>query len=118
MGALEEGIVPGGGTTFVALSKLVPDIARGIEDAEERLGADIVQKALLAPTTVIANNAGVEGDVVVSKVASQDDFRVGYNAMDDRYEDLMKAGIIDPKMVIRASLQNSCSMAGMVLTTQ
>jgi chaperonin GroL len=115
--AVEEGIVPGGGTTFVNLSKEVEAIAAEMEDPEERLGALILQKALLAPCRLIGNNAGVEGDVIVQKVLDSE-WAFGYNAMTDVFEDLLVSGVIDPKKVTRAGLQNSVSVAGMVLTTQ
>ncbi|KAK1411952.1 hypothetical protein QVD17_32837 [Tagetes erecta] len=115
--AIEEGIVPGGGAAFVHLSTLVPAIKETIEDADERLGADIIQKALVAPASLIAQNAGVEGEVVVEKV-KESEWEMGYNAMTDKYENLVEAGVIDPAKVTRCGLQNSASVAGMVLTTQ
>ncbi|WVZ02531.1 hypothetical protein V8G54_023337 [Vigna mungo] len=115
--AIEEGIVPGGGTALVHLSTLVPAIKDRLEDADERLGADIVQKALVAPAALIAQNAGIEGEVVVEKIKNGE-WEVGYNAMADRYENLVDAGVIDPAKVTRCGLQNAASVAGMVLTTQ
>ncbi|KAH0777135.1 hypothetical protein KY290_008546 [Solanum tuberosum] len=115
--AIEEGIVPGGGAAFVHLSTYVPAIKEKIEDADERLGADIIQKAIVAPASLIAQNAGVEGEVVVEKV-KEAEWEMGYNAMTDIYENLVDAGVIDPAKVIRCALQNSASVAGMVLTTQ
>ncbi|KAK4709332.1 hypothetical protein R3W88_030257 [Solanum pinnatisectum] len=115
--AIEEGIVPGGGAAFVHLSTYVPAIKEKIEDTDERLGADIIQKALVAPASLIAQNAGVEGEVVVEKV-KEAEWEMGYNAMTDKYENLVDAGVIDPAKVTRCALQNSASVAGMVLTTQ
>lgn len=115
--AIEEGIVPGGGAAFVHLSTYVPAIKDKLEDADERLGADIVQKALVAPASLIAHNAGVEGEVVVEKIKACE-WAVGYNAMTDKYENLVEAGVIDPAKVARCALQNAASVAGMVLTTQ
>ncbi|KAL3693398.1 hypothetical protein R1sor_007049 [Riccia sorocarpa] len=115
--AIEEGIVPGGGATMVHLSTFVPKIKESLTDPEERLGADIVQKALLAPASLIAANAGVEGAVVVEKIL-ESDWEYGYNAMTDKYEDLLASGVIDPAKVTRCALQNASSVAGMVLTTQ
>ncbi|KAA1168778.1 molecular chaperone GroEL, partial [Marinobacter salinexigens] len=111
------GIVPGGGAAYVHLSTVVPKIKEAIEDPDERLGADIIQKALVAPASLIAHNAGVEGEVVVEKI-KESDWEVGYNAMTDKYENLMEAGVIDPAKVTRCALQNAASVAGMVLTTQ
>ncbi|KAE8688774.1 RuBisCO large subunit-binding protein subunit alpha [Hibiscus syriacus] len=115
--AIEEGIVPGGGSTLVHLSSCVPAIKEKLEDADERIGADIVQKALVAPASLIAQNAGMEGEVVVEKVRNSE-WEVGYNAMTDKYENLLEAGVIDPAKVTRCALQNASSVAGMVLTTQ
>lgn len=115
--AIEEGIVPGGGAALVHLSTTVPAIKDKIEDADERIGADIVQKALVAPAALIADNAGVEGEVVVEKIKDSE-WEIGYNAMTDKYENLVEAGVIDPAKVTRCALQNAASVAGMVLTTQ
>ncbi|KAK8581446.1 hypothetical protein V6N13_144473 [Hibiscus sabdariffa] len=115
--AIEEGIVPGGGSALVHLSSCVPAIKEKLEDADERIGADIVQKALVAPASLIAQNAGMEGEVVVEKVKNSE-WEVGYNAMTDKYENLLEAGVIDPAKVTRCALQNASSVAGMVLTTQ
>ncbi|XP_058084320.1 ruBisCO large subunit-binding protein subunit alpha [Magnolia sinica] len=115
--AIEEGIVPGGGAAFVHLSACVPAIKDKLEDADERLGADIIQKALVAPAALIAHNAGVEGEVVVEKIRAGE-WEIGYNAMTDKYENLVEAGVIDPAKVARCALQNAASVAGMVLTTQ
>ncbi|KAG6504926.1 ruBisCO large subunit-binding protein subunit alpha-like [Zingiber officinale] len=115
--AIEEGIVPGGGAALVHLSTLVPAIKDKIDDADERIGADIVQKALVAPAALIAHNAGVEGEVVVEKIKDKE-WEIGYNAMTDKYENLVESGVIDPAKVTRCGLQNAASVAGMVLTTQ
>ncbi|KAG6508373.1 ruBisCO large subunit-binding protein subunit alpha [Zingiber officinale] len=115
--AIEEGIVPGGGAALVHLSTLVPAIKDQIDDADERIGADIVQKALVAPAALIAHNAGVEGEVVVEKIKDKE-WEIGYNAMTDEYENLVESGVIDPAKVTRCGLQNAASVAGMVLTTQ
>nr|WLW26923.1 chloroplast rubisco large subunit-binding protein subunit alpha [Dioscorea oppositifolia] len=115
--AIEEGIVPGGGAAYVHLSLCVPSIKATLEDDDERLGADIIQKALVAPAALIARNAGVEGEVVVEKI-KENQWEFGYNAMTDKYENLVESGVIDPAKVARCALQNSASVAGMVLTTQ
>ncbi|XP_042511897.1 ruBisCO large subunit-binding protein subunit alpha [Macadamia integrifolia] len=115
--AIEEGIVPGGGTALVHLASYVPAIKDKLEDADERLGADIVQKALVAPAALIAQNAGAEGEVVVEKIKASE-WEVGYNAMTDEFQNLIEAGVIDPAKVTRCALQNAASVAGMVLTTQ
>jgi len=115
--AVEEGIVPGGGAALVHLSALLTEFVDAMEDPEEQLGGTILQKALVAPCRLIANNAGVEGDVIVQKVMEAG-WNMGYNAMNDEFCDLIEAGVIDPKKVTRSGLQNSVSVAGMVLTTQ
>ncbi|KAB1226492.1 RuBisCO large subunit-binding protein subunit alpha, chloroplastic [Morella rubra] len=115
--AIEEGIVPGGGAALVHLTAHVPAIKDKLEDADERLGADIVQRALVAPASLIAQNAGMEGEVIVEKIRARE-WEVGYNAMTDKYENLVEAGVIDPAKVTRCALQNAASVAGMVLTTQ
>ncbi|KAE8708519.1 RuBisCO large subunit-binding protein subunit alpha [Hibiscus syriacus] len=115
--AMDEGIVPGGGATYIHLSQLIHKMKDSMEDMDERIGADIVAKALLAPSKVIATNAGVDGEVVVEKTR-RFDWRIGYNAMSGRYEDLINAGVIDPCRVSRCALQSAVSVAGIVLTTQ
>ena len=113
--AVEEGIVAGGGTAFInALSAL--DSIKGLSD-DEMVGVDIVRNALVEPLKQIANNAGKEGAVVVEKVRNLKAGE-GYNALDDEYVDMVKAGIVDPVKVTRSALQNAASIAGMVLTTE
>merc|ERR1719265_1225093 len=114
--AIEEGIVPGGGAALVHLSELLPEYKKNIEE-EEMLGVDIVMRALRSPCRTIAQNAGVEGDVIIEAVIEQP-FELGYNAMENKIENLLEKGIIDPAKVTRNGLQNSCSIAGILLTTQ
>ncbi|XP_039126733.1 chaperonin 60 subunit alpha 2, chloroplastic-like [Dioscorea cayenensis subsp. rotundata] len=115
--AIEEGIAPGGGATYVQLSKNIPAIMDQIEDPDEKIGADIVRKALLVPASSIAANAGVDGSVVVEKLLANE-WKFGYNAMSGKYEDLLTSGVIDPCKVTRCALQNAASIAGAVLMTQ
>ncbi|XP_061952358.1 chaperonin 60 subunit alpha 2, chloroplastic-like isoform X2 [Populus nigra] len=115
--AMDEGIVPGGGATYVHLSEQISSIKNSMKDENEKIGADIVAKALLAPAKTIATNAGVDGAVVVENIRSCD-WRTGYNAMTGRYEDLLNAGVVDPCRVSRCALQSAVSIAGIVLTTQ
>ncbi|XP_061952836.1 chaperonin 60 subunit alpha 2, chloroplastic-like isoform X1 [Populus nigra] len=115
--AMDEGIVPGGGATYVHLSEQISSIKNSMKDENEKIGADIVGKALLAPAKTIATNAGVDGAVVVENIRSCD-WRTGYNAMTGRYEDLLNAGVVDPCRVSRCALQSAVSIAGIVLTTQ
>lgn len=114
--AVEEGIVPGGGITLIHLARQLGDFKASLS-AEEQVGADIVIKALDAPLRQIADNAGVEGSVIVEK-ARDLDFNVGYNALTGEFEDLIAAGIIDPAKVVRSALQDAGSIAGMVVTTE
>jgi chaperonin GroEL len=115
--AVEEGIVPGGGTT---LAHLAPDLEKWAKDnltGESLIGAMIVMRALSAPLKRIAENAGANGAVIAERVKEKD-FNVGYNAADDTFTDLLEAGIIDPAKVTRSALQNAASIASMVLTTE
>jgi chaperonin GroEL (HSP60 family) len=115
--AVEEGIVPGGGAALLHLSELVGDFKAGLQTEEERAGADIVMKALSCPCKLIAQNAGFEGEVIIDKILGQK-FEIGYNAMDNRVEDLLAAGVIDPAKVTRSGLKNAAGIAGIMLTTQ
>ncbi|MEA5448963.1 chaperonin GroEL [Leptolyngbya sp. CCNP1308] len=115
--AVEEGIVPGGGTT---LAHLVPALTEWLEanlTAEEHTGAAIVARALAAPLMRIAQNAGQNGAVIAERVKEKD-FNVGYNAANGEFVDMFDAGIVDPAKVTRSALQNAASIAGMVLTTE
>ena len=114
--AVEEGIVVGGGCTLIKLSKKVESLKAGLENDEQRVGAEIVRKALLYPLRLIASNAGVNGSVVMKKVYDNPDSNYGYNAATGVYEDLMKAGIIDPTKVIRCCLENASSVSRTFLT--
>jgi chaperonin GroEL len=113
--AIEEGIVPGGGVVFVRASKSLNSVKTDNED--EKIGVEIVRKALESPLKTIAINAGMEGSVILNRVKNGKD-SYGYNAKDDRFEDLKKAGIIDPTKVSRIALENAASIAGMLLTTE
>ncbi len=112
--AVEEGVVPGGG---VALLRTLKALTNVTDDPEEQLGVDVIARAIEEPLRMIANNAGVEGSVVVNKVKESED-AFGYNARTDKYEDLIKAGVIDPKKVVRFALQNAASVASIMLTTE
>ncbi|KAK9801314.1 hypothetical protein WJX73_000940 [Symbiochloris irregularis] len=115
--AVEEGIVPGGGAALLHLSEFVSEFADTLTDSEEQLGSDIVRKALRAPARLIAANAGVDGDVIIEKLLGQS-FETGYNAMTDKVENLLAAGVLDPAKVTRSGLMNACGIAGIMLTTQ
>ncbi|AMA07989.1 chaperonin GroEL [Picosynechococcus sp. PCC 73109] len=115
--AVDEGIVPGGGTTLIHLAEKVAEVKASLSSDEEKLGVDIVSRALEAPLRQLADNAGAEGSVVVERVRTSD-FNVGYNAATGEYVDMIAAGIIDPAKVVRSVLQNAASIAGMVITTE
>uniref|UniRef100_A0A7N1A836 Uncharacterized protein n=1 Tax=Kalanchoe fedtschenkoi TaxID=63787 RepID=A0A7N1A836_KALFE len=115
--AISEGIVPGGGAAYVHLSEEIMTIKNSMQDCDEQIGADIVRKALIAPAASIANNAGVDGYVVVEKIRHLD-WASGYNAMTGKYENLMQGGVVDPCRVARCALQNAVSVAGIILMTQ
>ena len=112
--AVEEGIVPGGG---IALIRALKGLEKVKLSGEEQLGVDLVKRAIEEPLRQIANNAGFEGSVVVQRV-KEDKGNIGFNAETGEYEDLMKAGIIDPTKVTRFALQNAASVAGLLMTTE
>ena len=114
--AVEEGIVPGGGTALLRASKVLDKLNPGNDD--QRVGVEIVRKALQAPVRQIAENAGVEGSIVVGKMLDKKDANFGYNAATDKFEDLVKAGVIDPVKVVRTALQDAASVAGLLITTE
>jgi chaperonin GroEL len=112
--AVEEGVIPGGG---VALLRSIPALSAMKADGDELIGINIVRRALEAPIRFIAENAGVEGSVVVDKVKHEKG-AFGYNAQTDVFEDLMKAGVIDPTKVARTALENAASISALMLTTE
>ncbi len=113
--AVEEGVVPGGGLT---LYRATQELDKVKVAGDQRIGIEIVKKALEEPIRQIAANSGREGAEVIAKVSSQANERIGYNAEKDTYEDLFEAGVLDPTKVVRNTLQNSASIASMVLTTE
>ncbi|NEQ44446.1 MAG: chaperonin GroEL [Leptolyngbya sp. SIOISBB] len=115
--AVEEGIVPGGGTTLAHLAPKLDAWATSDLTGEELIGAQIVTRALTAPLKRIAENAGQNGAVIAERVKEKD-FNVGYNASNGEFVDMLSAGIVDPAKVTRSALQNAASIAGMVLTTE
>ena len=115
--AVEEGIVAGGGTAYVCASKAAAKLADTLT-GDEKTGAQIVAKALLAPIAQIAANAGVEGAVVLEKVSSNESANYGYDAATETYGDMISMGIVDPTKVCRSALENAASVSAMVLTTE
>ncbi|MBY0450547.1 MAG: chaperonin GroEL [Cyanobacteria bacterium] len=114
--AIEEGIVPGGGTTFLRILQPLQNFAQTLQQ-EERTGAEILIRALEAPARQIANNAGKRGEVIVEKVKELKDAN-GYDALNDQFVDMFKEGIVDPAKVTRSALENAASIAGLLLTTE
>src|SRR3954470_13838804 len=117
--AVAEGIVPGGGTSLLRCVKPVTDLAKTL-DGDERLGAEIVGRALAKPVRTIAENGGVDGAVVADEVSErgQANPNIGFNANTTQYVDMFEAGIVDPTKVTRSALQNAASIAGLMLTTE
>jgi len=113
--AVEEGIVAGGGVALVRTKEKLTKLKA--ENADEKTGIQIVEKAIEAPIRTIVENAGGEGSIVISKVLESKD-SIGYDAKNEEYVDMLKAGIIDPKKVTRIALENAASVAGMILTTE
>jgi chaperonin GroEL len=114
--AVEEGIVPGGGVTYMRAQRALESYRT--EDEDEQAGINIVRRALEEPLRQIAQNSGQEGSVVVEKVRAEKNPNAGFNAATGQYEDLVKAGVIDPTKVTRTALQNASSIAGLLLTTE
>jgi chaperonin GroEL len=113
--AVEEGIVPGGGVALVRAGKSLEKLKL---EGDQKVGAEIIKRAIEEPMRWIATNAGQEGSIVVSKVKEQKTPDEGFNAATDTYEDLVKAGVIDPAKVVRSALQNASSIASLLLTTE
>jgi chaperonin GroEL len=114
--AVEEGIVPGGGTALLYATKALEGL-KGVNDDQTR-GIDIIRKALQSPLRQIAENAGHDGAVVSGKLIDGNDATLGFNAQTEEYENLVQAGVIDPTKVVRAALQDAASVAGLLITTE
>jgi chaperonin GroEL len=114
--AVEEGIVPGGGTALLYASRALDKLK--VDDSDQQVGVDIVRRALLAPLRQIAENAGFDGAVVSGKLLEGKDNKFGFNAQTEKYQDLVKAGVIDPTKVVRTALQDAASVAGLLVTTE
>ena len=119
--AVEEGIVPGGGVAYLRAAKALDKFKifpNGEGDADEQIGVNIVRRALEEPLRQIAQNAGAEGAIIVAKLRTEKNELVGFNAVNEKIEDLVAAGVIDPAKVTRTALQNAASIAGLLLTTE
>ncbi len=112
--AVEEGIVPGGGVALLRCQKVLEDLK---VEGDMQIGVNIIKRAMEEPMRQIANNAGHEGSIVVEKVKEMEQ-EVGFNALTEKYENLIKGGILDPTKVVRTALQNAASIAGVLLTTE
>jgi chaperonin GroEL len=115
--AVEEGMVPGGGIALLRASKVL-DSARSKAKGDEKVGVDIIRKVLEMPIRQLVSNAGLDGSIVVEKVKASEDTNFGFNVASLQYEDLFKAGVIDPTKVVRSALQNASSIAGLLVTTE
>ncbi|KEC70093.1 heat shock protein 60 family chaperone GroEL [Rhizobium leguminosarum bv. phaseoli CCGM1] len=114
--AVEEGILPGGGVALLRAVKALENVQTA--NSEQRVGVDIVRRALEAPARQIAENAGAEGSVVVGKLREKTEFSYGWNAQTGEFGDLYAQGVIDPAKVVRTALQDAASIAGLLVTTE
>jgi chaperonin GroEL len=114
--AVEEGILPGGGVALLRAAKVLDTLE--VANPDQKMGVDIVRRAVEAPARQIAENAGAEGSIIVGKIREQADFGFGWNAQTGEYGDLYKAGVIDPAKVVRTALQDAASVAGLLVTTE
>jgi chaperonin GroEL len=114
--AVEEGIVAGGGVALLNAGKVLAKL--DVADEDQRVGVDIVRRALQSPVRQIAENAGAEGSIVVGKIIESKGGAIGYDAQNDKYVDMFKSGIIDPTKVVRTALQDAASIAGLLITTE
>jgi chaperonin GroEL len=115
--AIEEGVVPGGGTALLRTQKAVDKLAKSVE-GDIRTGVQIIRRVLEEPMRMIAENAGHDGAVIVEKVLSDSNLSTGFNADEEKIEDLVQSGVIDPTKVVRVAIQNASSIAGLLLTTE
>jgi chaperonin GroEL len=114
--AVAEGIVAGGGVALLYSIKSLDTLKP--ENDDQRVGIDIIRKALQTPARQIAVNAGVDGSIVIGKLLESKDHNFGFNAQSGEYTDLIKAGIVDPTKVVRIALQDAASVAGLLITTE
>ena len=114
--AVEEGIIAGGGSAYIHATKEVAKLAETLE-GDEKTGVNVILKALEAPLAHIASNAGLEGAVIINKVRESAE-GIGFDALKEEYVDMVKQGILDPAKVTRSALQNACSVASTLLTTE
>jgi len=114
--AVEEGIVAGGGTALLYATKALAKLKPAQDD--QRVGVDILRRAIQAPARQIAENAGHDGSVVIGKLLESNDVNYGFDAQSGEYTDMIKAGIMDPTKVVRLAMQSAASVAGLLITTE
>ena len=114
--AVAEGIVPGGGVALLYATRILKNLK--VDNDEQRVGVDIIRRALEAPVRQIATNAGYDGSVIAGKILEGKDTNFGFDAQEGEYKDLVKAGIIDPTKVVRVALQDAASVAALLITTE
>ena len=115
--AVEEGIVPGGGVALIKATKAIGPLLETLT-GDEKVGAEIIMRAIEEPARQIAQNAGQEGSLIVQRLKMDKSPTLGYNAAIGQYEDMLKAGILDPAMVTRSALQHAASISSLILTTE
>ena len=113
---MEEGVLPGGGVALLRAVKALDDLPSANQD--QKVGIEIVRRAVEAPVRQIAENAGAEGSIIVGKLREKTDFSYGWNAQTGEYGDLYAQGVIDPAKVVRTALQDAASVAGLLVTTE
>jgi chaperonin GroEL len=114
--AVEEGILPGGGVALLRATKALEKLR--VQNGDQRVGVEIVRKAISAPARQIALNAGEDGSIIVGKILERDQYGFGFDAQTGEYVNMMSEGIIDPTKVVRAALQGAASVAGLLITTE
>ena len=114
--AVEEGIVPGGGSALLKAIKSLDKV--NPENDDQRVGVEIVRRAIIVPVKQIAENAGADGSIVAGKLSESNDKNFGFDAQSGKYVDMIKSGIIDPAKVVRTALQDAASVAGLLITTE
>jgi len=114
--AVQEGVVPGGGTALVHAGKVLSGLTG--DNPDQTAGIKIISKAIQAPIRQIAENAGIDGSVVAGKIVESTDTTFGYDAQSEKYGDMLKAGVIDPTKVVRIALEHAASVAGLLITTE
>src|SRR5690606_8457447 len=115
--AVDEGVVPGGGVALIRARKALEELAAETKDPDERIGVNLLSESLEEPTWIIADNAGLEGSVIVNRIAALENPTHGWDADKDRWGDMFELGIVDPVKVTRSALENAVSISALVLTT-